>query len=358
MMDFLQMYEQGRLNKLASSEEGMRFLLMRSIARKDLLIKACAFLGVAANTDKTTDLWAGLQQNQPSIDSLKEFIAKEYTDVRKLASESEQRLVSELFKLRVFDWGGIHQNDINKHLVDKYIKKIESYDVLIKRFDEEIVPSVRGFILCSWYNNWTSILIENMFKDHPRVLPTLGKIKQVDFFIDEVPFDLKVTYFPKQYLEERRAAKGLPRTELSELKRTAKKLGIPFDNLREPQELQIDILTAMSESGDSQVQAELLAFKKTRKLILNETAADSNNLIRWLYENQGAQRFDASNRIFLILADLANIEDSWKLKRDVKLLEHQINAFLDEKTLATNMKWSLGGEEYESIAGALFLYKN
>ena len=52
-------------------------------------------------------------------------------------------------------------------------------------------------------------------------------------------------------------------------------------------------------------------------------------MIRWLYENQGERRFDASNRLFLILVDQRNYFDSWKLKRAKPLMEAKIRGYLD-----------------------------
>ncbi|MCH2047146.1 MAG: hypothetical protein MK289_01140 [Trichodesmium sp. ALOHA_ZT_67] len=47
-----------------------------------------------------------------------------------------------------------------------------------------------------------SILIEDIFKDHTRVLFTVRKIKQFDFFIDGIPFDFKMTYFPGEFMKK------------------------------------------------------------------------------------------------------------------------------------------------------------
>jgi hypothetical protein len=43
----------------------------------------------------------------------------------------------------------------------------------------------------------------------------------------------------------------------------------------------------------------------------------------------GGRRFDASNRLFLVLVDKRNYFESWKLKRVKPLLEAQITAHLN-----------------------------
>ena len=108
-----------------------------------------------------------------------------------------KQLVSELFKLKYFGWGD-YQNDLNKLLVSRYVKVYKSYDQLISKFEKEIHPLVQSYVLNSWYNHWSSILIEHIFRSHKSVLPTVGQIKSVDFFINDIPFDLKVTYLPSE----------------------------------------------------------------------------------------------------------------------------------------------------------------
>jgi hypothetical protein len=130
--------------------------------------------------------------------------------------------------LKNFDWGGDYQNSLDKYLVSRYVKREHSYDVLISKFDTEINTAVRGYVLNSWYNHWSSILIEHIFKSHPAVLPTVGQIKSVDFFVHNIPFDLKVTYLPVEFIKEKRKEKGLP-VELTFLKNQAVAANILFD---------------------------------------------------------------------------------------------------------------------------------
>ena len=83
--------------------------------------------------------------------------------------EREPELVSQLYRLQAFDWGGLHQNSLEKTIVDNYVKKITSYESLTEKIENELHNSMRGYVLCSWYNHWTSIIIEDVFRDHPNV---------------------------------------------------------------------------------------------------------------------------------------------------------------------------------------------
>ncbi|MEH2134644.1 MAG: hypothetical protein V7K86_29360 [Nostoc sp.] len=219
---------------------------------------------------------------------------------------------------------------------------------------------MKNFVLASWYNNWTSIIIEDIFKDHERVLPTVGQIKQVDFFIDNIPFDLKVTPFPKGFMEDKRRERKLLIKEVSELKKAAKKFEICFDEKRNDDDLLIDLITAFSESSIQKVKDFYINFVNTRRNIILETVQKPHELLRWLYEQQGKQRFDASNRLFLIVVDTNSLEDSWKLKRDYTLLKDKIDKYLNTRSFNKDellLTWSVDNNEYQSYADVLFVLK-
>jgi len=49
----------------------------------------------------------------------------------------------------------------------------------------------------------------------------------------------------------------------------------------------------------------------------------SDTIITWLYKDRGIRRFDAANRFFLVLVYPRSLEESWKLKRNKKLLKEK-----------------------------------
>lgn len=74
-----------------------------------------------------------------------------------------RQLVSELDTLKNFDWGGDYQNSLDKYLVSRYLKVHKSFDTLISKLETEIKIAVQGYVLNSWYNHWSRILIEHIF---------------------------------------------------------------------------------------------------------------------------------------------------------------------------------------------------
>lgn len=354
------LYDENKFFELTSSSEGLYFLKLRSLARKDYYLHLFQKALISSDNLGVKQYLETLFKSNISLETIHDSINQIYEGQREERRINEQDLLAELYKLRVFDWGGIHQNDINKYLVDNYIKKITNYDNLIEKVKNEILHSLKGFVLCSWYNNWTSIIIEDIFKDHERVLPTVGLIKQVDFFIDDIPFDLKVTYFPKGFMENERRNRKLTIKELSELKKTAKIFNLPFDQNRPDDELLIDLITAFAESSQQDVKDFYDNFVKIRRNIINDTLKQPRELLRWLYENQGSQRFDASNRLFLVLVDTNSLEDSWKLKRDYTLLKNKIDEYLNTRSFNKDellLNWSFNNNEYHSYADVLFIMK-
>ena len=217
---------------------------------------------------------------------------------------------------------------------------------------------MRGYVLCSWYNHWTSIIIEDIFRDHPSVLPAIGLIKKIDFFIRDVPFDLKVTYFPEGYIKGcRRLANE--RSELTLLKQWSRQFNIRFSQDLSESLLLSDLWKKASDHPSETSQNLIRELSHFRRQLIEETQINPEGLITWLYENQGVRRFDASNRLFLILIDLDDFFASWKLKRAHPLLTSGIGAFLDNISASPgrdlNFNWD--GERYTVVSDAIIITK-
>lgn len=51
--------------------------------------------------------------------------------------------------------------------------------------------------------------------------------------------------------------------------------------------------------------------------------------MKWLYENQSPRLFGAENRLFVVLIDSTDMNQSWKMKRAFSLIEPMVNRYLD-----------------------------
>jgi hypothetical protein len=222
------MFRQDRIRELSESPDGLRFLKLRTLSRREHLLKVFASAKIEPPTESKAMLRVAFESpciKDADIDAIARSI---YAAESAERVKKEPELVSELYKLQAFDWGGLHQNSLEKTIVDNYVKKVTNFDNLNKKIDNELLASMRGYVLCSWYNHWTSIIIEDVFRDHATVLPAVGKVKKVDFFVQNVPFDLKVTSLPEGFLKDRRKADNL-KPELTLLKGAARTAKIKFD---------------------------------------------------------------------------------------------------------------------------------
>jgi hypothetical protein len=128
------------------------------------------------------------------------FIKQKYEERiqnrKKLISDDE--LKKELLKVETFSWGVI-QGQLDQKIQTEYVRKIVRYDELLNRVKTGLHDDITNYVVCTWFNHWTTVLIEEHISMHERVIPTIKNIKGVDIFFDGQPFDLKVTYLPRDY---------------------------------------------------------------------------------------------------------------------------------------------------------------
>lgn len=325
------LHESEKLEEFSQDRTGLLWLKTKSIVRKELIAEFLAVnkidLKETALANQFIELFdllcADIENSNKKLD---EFIKAENNKQVELLDTTQ--LVSELYKLKNFDWGGDYQNSLDKYLVSRYVKVHKSFDTLISKFETEINVAVQGYVLNSWYNHWSSILIEHIFKSHSAVLPTVGQIKSVDFFINDIPFDLKVTYLPAEYIKTKRKEKGYP-VELTYLKKKAEEAKISFDKKAKPVDIFYEIIEKMKDRNDTFCIEVLTTLKNEKLQILKEVQDNPKILATWLYENQGEMRFGSENRLFLVLVDTDDFGNSWKLKRNLDLLKPTILNYLD-----------------------------
>jgi len=221
------------------------------------------------------------------------FIKQKYTEIiqgrRKIISDKD--LKKELRKVKTFSWGVV-QGQLDQKIQTEYVRKIVRYEDLLNNVKSKLHNEVANYVVCTWFNHWTTVLIEEHISSHRKIIPTLKNIKGIDIFFDGQPFDLKVTYLPRGYK--------------------------PKD-----------------------------AIKKSLDLAI------------WMYENQGAQRFGADNRLFVVLFDKDNPERSWELKRNFTLIFQKIDNFFDKETVTKEdeIVFKFGRKTYTAVTKVLIITK-
>lgn len=353
------LFSDDRIRDLSQTADGLRYLKIKSLSRKKHLRRLVQAAELALDDYRVSSMFRALYEARVPLDLVDQVIESIYEEQRAKRRAVEDELVHSLYQLQVFDWGGVYRGGLERTIVNNYVKKIWRYETLCHKIEDELHDSLRGYVLCSWYNNWTSIIIEDVFRDHPSVLPAVGRVKSIDFFINDIPFDLKVTYLPRQYVGEKRRDKGLHH-EHTVLKHLADDLNIFYDDDLSASQFLRDLWQKLSDHPSPAAARGLAAVKDFRDAVLENALQNPSGLIRWLYENQGARRFDAANRLFLILVDTSNYFDSWKLKRARPLLVERISAYLDaaDETPGQAMEFDYDDQHYEALSEAIFILRD
>ncbi|MCE2615619.1 MAG: hypothetical protein ACTTKN_04490 [Phocaeicola sp.] len=338
--------------------EGLIWLKVRAITRKEQLRN---FLGrnsdimIISKKQKEIgiELYEKLLFMNNGMQRLDDFLLDRSQEMYTLMNVDVERLKNDLYKVTDYKWGGDQNNSLDKFLVSHYVKPISSFDELLSK-SAEIGTNAWDYVQNSWYNNWTSYLIEMLFENHQRVISAVGEIKSVDFFIDNYPVDLKVTFFPNQYLQEKLKPLYQGKSEMSWLKNKAKENNISFDSTQSDSAIYYQITESMSMQGITDVLATL---NTNRRTVVSDAENNPNELMTWLYANQGEMRFGAENRIFVIMVNMGNMAQSWKMKREFSIIEPEVNSFLDnfnEHSLQ-QIDYDFKGNTYHSLSGIIFI---
>jgi len=271
------------------SKKELTNLKLKSI-KSDNLKELAESLNVDSKGTATDLIKKLIDIPQSKIDG---FIKRKYQEQvrerQKLISDND--LKQELLKVKEFRWGVV-QGQLDQKIQTEYVRRFVRYEDLISGVKSKLYGDITHYVIATWYNHWTTVLIEDHIGQHSKVIPTLKNNFGVDIFFDNQPFDLKITYLPKDFT-------------------------------------------------------------------LEQVLKNPKDLIIWLYENQGAQRFGADNRFFVVLASKNNLEESWKLKRDFDFVFGEIDKFFDTASVSTKdeIVFSFKKKTYTTISKILIITK-
>ena len=305
-------------------------------------------------SEQNVELFELLERREDAKMMLDRYLQGKNHDWYTSLGVDEEKLKDDLYKVQYYAWGGDQNNSLDKHLVSRYVKVISEYDELVSK-QGEIANNAWNYVQNSWYNNWTSYLIESLFKRHPRVISAVGEIKSVDFFIDDFPVDLKVTFFPNQYMDEKIKLK-LGKSVLAWLKAKGKEFGLTV-SADDSEAQQIYTLTEkLSEQGKEDI---IKVLNDAKSSVIRDAQNNPVELMTWLYAHQGEMRFGAENRLFVILADSTDMSQSWKMKRAFSLIEPKVKSYLDSFTSHSLKKidFAFKKQNYSSLADVIFVVK-
>ena len=337
---------------------GLLWLKVRAVCRskqiEQFIVENNITLAATKIAEQNVELFGKLEGMPNAMQLLDDYLKVKSHNWYDAMGIDEAKLKADLYKVQHYAWGGDQNNSLDKHFVSRYVKVISNYDDLVSK-QTEIADNAWHYVQTSWYNNWTSYLIESLFKRHEKVISAVGEIKSVDFFIDNNPIDLKVTFFPNQYMDEKLKDK-LGKKELTWLKQKAKEVGITVDNTLSESQQMYTLSEKLSEIGRTDILDEL---KTKRKDVITDAQANTMELMTWLYANQGEMRFGAENRLFVILVDTTDMSQSWKMKRAFSLIEPKVNDYLNyfNANSLKEVNFTFKKDRYKSLADVVFVVK-
>lgn len=259
--------------RITREDGGVRFLKIRSLA-KEHLVELCVGQGIETTNIEIWELRKSLFLSRISEERIGSYIRDKYESQRQQERREEQEIKRELQRLQTYQ-SSVWLGNVDS-MLQRTVRRVKDLKELEEQIQQTLLPMVGNYVKWSWYNQWTERIIGNMFTDHEEVIPTLRRVKAVDFFLRGVPFDLKLTFLPKGFI--------------ADLEREHE-----FNNVTD---------------------AVSFALKNPRRLA------------EWLYANQGPVRFDNSNRMFLVLINAENLGQSWRLKSAFDLVDKRISEFL------------------------------
>lgn len=166
MLDFneaVNLYKNDKIRELAETDDGMRFLKLRSVSRKKYLEYLISKFKLQIGNLKSREWLQFIYESDIQSEDIDDIIQEVFEKERKTRRNNEQQLINELYKIQSFDWGGLHQNSLEGTIVNRYVKQITSYKSLHDEIEGNLHNSLRAYVVASWYNHWTSIIIEDIF---------------------------------------------------------------------------------------------------------------------------------------------------------------------------------------------------
>lgn len=334
--------------KYETDSVSTRFLLIRSLDKENLkdIINQYSSVEATGNTRNLTKL---AYESSVTIPQLLDYIESKRPT---LISEREQELeglTAVLSQIPVVNCGV--RNDKVDDIVKGFVrnKSIKSYELLIEELDNSMLPRIRQYSLWSYYNQTSNDIIELFFLKHPKIIPTLRKIHDIDFFLKLgnkiIPFDLKFTHISDSYFDL--VSEGIANntnsfddfyvtnSEESELKQIR-----AFYNLYRKENKDLGLLAPSKLSktelvdfiikiGDDESHEFMETMERSHSKYVPVTSEDLKTLEWWNYKYQGERLFCNNNRLFVFLSYKTKFTDGRELKGKTEEIGKKINALLD-----------------------------
>jgi len=123
-------------------------------------------------------------RRQPKKETIDNFIKERYAEKiqQRRTIISDEDLGKELLKVKTFSWGVV-QGQLDQKIQNSYVRKFVRYDDLFNSVRSKLYDDIANYVVCTWFNHWTTVLIEEHISTNRRVIPTIKNIKGIDIFL-------------------------------------------------------------------------------------------------------------------------------------------------------------------------------
>jgi hypothetical protein len=233
-----------------------------------------------------------------STDQINDYIKKLYSTIRDEETQrtgaSHEKIVNELNKVDSHIWGMV-QGAVDAHIQSNYVRKYFKFDDIVNAIRGSLYNAIESYTLCTWYNHWSTVFLEDLICLNENVVPIIKKVKGVDVIWNEQPVDIKVTNLPKEWFDDGKT--------------------------------------------------------------IDDAIKNPISVCEYLYKLQGAQRFGAENRLFILIYNRKNPENSWMIKRDYPLIKKLVSEFFSQKMQLDPINFSFNSMQHLAHAKVMFVIK-
>lgn len=358
MPDFITLYHDyektknicGFCKQYAENDIATRFLLIRSLDKNNLkeIINSYSTESLEGNIPMLTEK---AYNSSVSIEQLVAYIENKRYELINQRTKELNGLQEVLAEFPVVNCGV--RNDKVDDIIKRFVrnKSLKTMNALENELDSVMLPKIRQYSMWSYYNQTANDIIELFFLKHQRILPTLRKIHDIDFFIKFngkiIPFDLKFTHISDNYFDL--ASQGIiknsfgtfddfyisPDAQSNELKQlktyyqTFKRKHKEFNLQGISGQDKTSLINILINTRHPHATHFIAEFTEKHANYIPKTREQLYSLEWWNYKYQGERLFCNNNRFFVFLAYLNKFIDGRELKGKTSAIGEKINLLLD-----------------------------
>jgi hypothetical protein len=337
--------------KYSRERVSTRFLLIRSLDKSDL-----EFLYLSKTGNNMPDGAKGAQpfkhlyNTSITIDELIAYIENKRSEILQMRQRENVGLSDLIVNFDIVNCGIETDkiDDIVKRMVrDKSIKTKTQFE---EKLNTILLPKTANYVRWSFYNQITNDVIEEILLRNSKIIPTLRKIHDIDFFVkignEIIPFDLKITHISSDFFDLYR--KGLIESDgpdnfvlgdnLKEIeivkeffKENKARLNLPNFGGKDI----VELLAILKRKNDEIANRFIHEMYQARERAVYSIEGEIKKLEWWNYKYQGPRLFKNNNRFFIFLAYTNVFEDGRALKGNIEEIELKVNQVLEDVSLDT-----------------------